>query len=404
MKQADYLYLLNVFFDLTKNEEGIEMLNDPYVTESSLINVLEKGKADDFPSTNGKNTHLKRYEELDAYFSEFPVETGAMKSEIGKWKEELGVQLEKIAKIENEAERIRKVQELLSEDKVIFLNKHGKDHTNKVCEKAFEIIKCFTHNKPSYYEVYFLLCAISVHDVGNFYGRENHEKRIYNMLNSDCSNILVDAVERRIISRIAGAHGGYINNNKDTISFLKRTDMINNMEVREQLLAAVLRFADELADDSSRAIDPALKSGILGKASEIFHVYSSKLHTVILRQNPVTAAWNVVLRYEFDEDTAKEQFSKGNTKKYLLDEIYDRTIKMDQERRYCMRFFGTYCSIESIDVEITIVNKGNAFKTKTISYILQEKGYPDHPYSTIKDVDDRIPTGDEMVIELSKEG
>lgn len=378
------------------------MTDNLFSDASSLIEVLEKGQDRDFPEANHqKKKYIERFRELDRRFSELPVEMGAMKSEIDRWKNNLDKQIEEAAKIKNETDRIPKLRELLNVDTIVFLNKHGKEHINKVREKAFEILKCFTHNMPSCYEVFLILCSISVHDVGNFFGRVNHEKRIAGMLDSDCSQIIDDAVERRVIARIAGVHGGRIKGSKDTISLLKGTDTINNIEVREQLLAAVLRFADELADDNSRAIYPALDSGILGKASEIFHVYSSKLHTVKLLQNPVTKAWTVVLRYEIDEGTAKKQFYKGTDKVYLLDEIYERTLKMEQERRYCMRFLRAYCSIECINVGITIDNKESVFDQETIEYTLQEKGYPDSSFSTIKDVDKEIPTGLEMAQKLS---
>lgn len=376
------------------------MTDNPFPTASSLTEILERGQAVDFPAANGKKAYTDRFKELDRYFSEFPVEMGAMKSEVEQWKKNLVSQLEEAAKTEDEAERIQKINNILSEDKIIFLNKHGPDHICKVREKAFEILKCFTHDVPSFYEVFLLLCSISVHDVGNLFGRANHEKRIPTLLDSACANIIDDTVERRIIARIAGVHGGRINDSKDTISVLNGTDTINNMRVREQMLASVLRFADELADDSSRAVYPALDSGILGAASEIFHVYSSKLHTVRLQQNPVTAAWEVVLKFEMDEETAKKQFSKGTNKIYLLDEIYERTIKMERERRYCMRFLRLYCSIESINVEITIENEESVFEQETIKYVLKENGYPDSPYGLIKEVDRNILTGAEMAEKL----
>ena len=380
----------------------IEVVDNSFSTVSSLLEFLERGQPADFPVANEKKAYVDRYKELDRYFSEFPVEMGAMKKEIDQWKENLNNQLMEVVKIPDITERTQKTEKLLSEDKIIFLNKHGPEHISKVREKALEILKCFSRSTPSYYEVFLLLCSISVHDVGNLFGRANHEKRINGMLDKACANIIDDAVERRIIAIIAGVHGGQINNDKDTISAIKETEIINNMVVHEQLLAAVLRFADELADDSSRAVYPALNSGILGEASEIFHVYSSKLHTVKLQQNPVTLAWEVVLRFEIDEETAKKQFSKGTKKVYLLDEIYDRTLKMERERRYCMRFIRMYCSIETINVEITIENPENVFDSEIIKYILQEKGYPDSPFNTIKDVNKEILTGAEMADKLSK--
>ena len=380
------------------------MADNPFITESSLLDYLKKGQAKDFPPGNEKKSYEDRFLELEKHFSDFPVEIGAMKNEVDQWKENLKKQLEDAFQISNSVERSNRIDELISEDCAIFLNKHGSEHISKVSEKAFEIIKCFNRDWPSFYEVFFLLCSISVHDIGNLFGRANHEKRIYSIINSECSNIINDSIERKVISRIAGVHGGSINGDKDTISLLKDNDIINNFKIRQQMLASVLRFADELADDSTRANYPALEFGILGEASEIYHIYSSKLHTVKLQQNPVTHAWHVVLKFEFDEETAQKQFKKGSKRVYLLDEIYQRTFKMEQERIYCMRFLRIYCLIESINVEITIDNNENVFEQEIIKYTLQEKGYPDSQYTTIKDVNKEILTGEEMAKKLRKQG
>lgn len=380
------------------------MADNPFITESSLPDYIEKGKPEDYPPAHEKKKYIERFLELEKRFSNFPVEMGAMKNEIDKWKDRIKKQLEDVDIISDESERSHKIDEIFTEDCAIFLNKHGPEHISKVKEKALDILKCFNQGWPSFYEIFFLLCSISVHDVGNLFGRANHEKRIAGMIDAACNNIIDDSVERRVISQIAGVHGGSINGDKDTISLLKENDTINNFKIREQMLASVLRFADELADDSTRANYPALELGILGEASEIYHIYSSKLHTVKLQQNPVTHAWDVVLKFEFDEETAQKQFKKGSKSVYLLDEIYERTIKMEQERIYCMRFLRIYCSIESINVEITIDNNENVFEQETIKYTLHEKGYPNSQYNTIKEINKEMLTGQEMAKKLRKQG
>lgn len=376
------------------------MSENPFTTVSSMVELLQNSEAKEFPPAHANKAYADRYNELNRIFSEYPVEMGAMKNEIEQWKTDLHKEIEEAAKIEDEIERGNRITEILDEDKIIFLNKHGPDHIAKVCEKAHEILKCFNGRYPNGYETFFLLCSISVHDVGNLFGRANHEKRIGGMIDSACANVIDDSIERRTIARIAGVHGGKINGSKDTIAFLKGTDTINNLEVREQMLAAVVRFADELADDSTRAIYPAMKAGILGGASEIYHVYSSKLHTVKLQQNPITNVWEVVLRFEIDEDTAKKRFQKGKETTYLLDEIYVRTMKMEQERRYCMRFLRPYCMIESINVEITIDHNESVFDSESIKYRLEEKGYPDHLYNSIKEISSELITGEELARKL----
>lgn len=378
------------------------MSDNMFSNMSAMEDILKNAKLKDLPDANADKSYYERYKELNKRFSDYPVEMGAMKSAIEEWKEKLGETLLNINEIGDETERTAKIQEMLSEDAISFLNKHGTDHIDKVKEKALAILKCFSHSTPECYETFLLLCSISVHDVGNLFGRANHEKQISGMLDSACANIIDDTVERRMIARIAGVHGGKINNNRDTLSFLQNNTVINNFRVREQLLAAVLRFADELADDTTRANYPALAAGILGDASEIYHVYSSKLHTVKLQQNPVTMAWEVFLAFEIDEATAKKQFNKIGKKVYLLDEIYERTMKMERERRYCIRYLRPYCSIERINVEITIEHAENVFEQEKINYTLEEKGYPELSLKSIKDLDGTILTGQEMAAKLER--
>ena len=265
-------------------------------------------------------------------------------------------------------------------------------------EKSLELIKCFNKIAFSGYEIYFLLCAITVHDIGNIFGRIGHEKKIAEILDSKCIDIIPDSIERRIISRIAGVHGGKIHGSSDTISILKEINIVNNFEIKEQVLASILRFADELADDVTRVDYSALDNGIVGDASLIYHVYSKSLHTVALQKNGITNAYEVFLAYQFDLEEATTQFGKGGQKRYLVDEIYARTIKMEKERRYCIRYLRPYCSLERIKVEIIIAK--SAFDEEKISYTLEEKGYPSIPFSSIKDIRDDILSGEELAAKL----
>ena len=217
-------------------------MSNPFIALSSLSEYLQQGKPEDFPSAHLTKSYKHRYEELDNKIQKYTVETGAMKAEI----DSLIKELQDANTISDADLRKNTIEELLSGDRIIFLNKHGSEHIKRVQDKAFEIVKCFDGDVISPYETFFLLCAISVHDVGNFYGRENHEKKIIRILDTECANIIDDTVEKKTIAKIAGVHGGKINNNKDTISVLQVEDIKNNFEIKEQVLAAILRFADEL--------------------------------------------------------------------------------------------------------------------------------------------------------------
>lgn len=365
---------------------------------NSLDELLDKEGIHEYPDTFGRKSHIERYKGLAEKFAHFPVEMGAMKDSIDKWREEFKEKLKEINENPDKEEREREINQFLEDDPVVFLNRHDDSHIKKVKDRALELIKCLDKITFSCYEIYFLLCAIVVHDIGNIYGRIGHEKKIADILDNQCSEIIPDAIERRVISRIAGVHGGQIQGNADTISVLRETDIVNGIKIKEQLLAAILRFADELADDFTRANYDALDSDIIGGASKIYHVYSEKLHTVELQKNEFTNSYKVYLSYQFDSNVAKTLYEKAGQKRYLLDEIYSRTIKMERERRYCIRYLRPYCSLERISVEIVITK--DTFDEERISYTLEEKGYPEIPFNSIKDVRDDILSGEELVAKL----
>jgi hypothetical protein len=172
-------------------------------------------------------------------------------------------------------------------------------------------------------------------------------------------------------------HGGQIFGCKDTIKNLSAVTKIINFDVRERLLAALLRFSDELADDITRSDRYGIDENKIPKHSQIFHYYSQALHTVLIKQNQQSSELHLELVFDFDSDVAKKKFARGKTEKYLIDEIYDRTIKMEKERRYCMRYLRPHFYISAISVDIKISDTNYAMVSKDINYILEEEGYPD---------------------------
>ena len=102
----------------------------------------------------------------------------------------------------------------------------------------------------------------------------------------------------------------------------------------------------------------------------MFHYYSFVLHTCIINYDDKQKKHLIQLCYEFDSDIAKMTFLKDDQEVYLLDEIYMRTIKMEQERRYCMRFIRPYCNLDQIDVRINIDHAKDIYVCDKITYSL----------------------------------
>lgn len=267
-----------------------------------------------------------------------------------------------------------------------YLTDHGPEHIKTVIRRAGELLAHPADSFPQLepYEVYLFLMAAHFHDVGNIYGRKEHEKHAGPIMEELQKLAGRDMVEKAAIRRIAASHGGNIDGDKDTIQRLPARDAIGGKEVRFRAIAAILRFADELADDASRASRSMMNLGIIPPRSEVYHAYSLSLHSVMVKP-----AHNLIdLRFMFLKDDAKRKFWKGKKKVYLLDEIFDRTLKMHLERQYCMRFMRDHVQIDAIDVRIEVYSDHNSMTPciDTIGYRLQERGYPTAKDASIRDL------------------
>lgn len=259
---------------------------------------------------------------------------------------------------------------------VIYLNNHGHGHVERVMDRVYGLLSMMDV-ELSAYELFVLLCAIQLHDVGNIFGREGHEKTLQKVSYEKCAPYIKDTPERKLIEKIAATHGGNYNGNKDTISLLQQEQMVKEHTIRCRLLASLLRFADEIADDSTRADSEGIKMGTIPSESLLFHYYSQALHTVKIDKDSVNGRVFLNLVFDYDSDIAIRKFDKFGKEIYLLDEIYERTKKMELERRYCTRFMRPYIDLDKIKVCINISDSEHIFNVKRIKYNLFESGYPD---------------------------
>jgi hypothetical protein len=133
-----------------------------------------------------------------------------------------------------------------------YLTDHGPDHIKTVIQRASRLAES-PGCDLSAYEVYVLLVGIHLHDVGNIFGRDEHELKSDEIMEQLGPLLGDDTGEKFAIHKIAAAHGGRVNGNKDKIRALSETDSLLGQDIRPRLLAALLRFADELADDRTRA-------------------------------------------------------------------------------------------------------------------------------------------------------
>ena len=260
-----------------------------------------------------------------------------------------------------------------------WLTDHGAEHIQTVLRRASDLITTDGGTVLSPYEGFLLASGIHFHDVGNVFGREQHERKITEVMAGLNAAVLGDdGVERRMIRDIAMAHGGYVDVpgcDKDTIGSLRWRAPAGSHEPRVKFLAALLRFADELADDHTRT-NRFLLDHELASSSEAYHVYADRLRHVSVRPEDS----HVRLDFEFDADHATRKYQKGAQHRvYLYDEIVTRCLKMHREHIYCNRFMQPYVAIDRIDVSVTVTTTDYMQILKEIRFSLAQRGYPDKP-------------------------
>jgi hypothetical protein len=273
---------------------------------------------------------------------------------------------------------------------IIWLNDHGPDHINTVINRASDLLnngdKCDLNPR----EVFLLLNSIQVHDIGNFYGRYNHEAKVLEAIGQGLTPILFDVVETKYVRDIAQVHGGKVkykngSDDKNTISTIKAEVTSDGYRIRQQLLASILRFADELADDKYRADLRSLNEDKIPSGSEVFHAYAGCLDTVKIlhSKNTVELHFKVPKAYLL-RTFGKIQPDQTVKQVYLLNEIYERAIKMHTERIYCSKFWKSQIDIDNIWVQIEFygtaddgtLNEDSLFVHNDITFTLHDNQYP----------------------------
>ena len=274
---------------------------------------------------------------------------------------------------------------ILEIEKEGYYNDHGVEHIKMVIERASWILSCANASLEvaegcffiSPYEIFILLMSIHLHDTGHLIAsRADHAKAGREILSKFDGGNLLSASEKRAIGMIAQAHGG----KNDPIGKLEVEMSISHQKIRPQLLAAVLRLGDELAEDKTRASNFLLKTENLEKTSEIFHLYSASLDSIDLSNN------EIAMDFCFLDKISLKKYPKLKDEVYLIDEIYERTLKTFTETLYCNRFLIPELRFNKIKVNVLILNEKSYDNIISVKYELKELLYPTVVTSNIYDI------------------
>jgi hypothetical protein len=136
-----------------------------------------------------------------------------------------------------------------------YFTDHGENHINGVIWSASQLLGKTIKQKNLFsdLDLYLLLTSIIWHDAGMVAKRKGHEIAVQTLLEKVAELAFQDVEEKRMVEEIIAAHtgiGGFLR--------MKPQILYSHFSVYPRALAAVLRLADEMSEDSSR-IEPQLR-------------------------------------------------------------------------------------------------------------------------------------------------
>lgn len=209
------------------------------------------------------------------------------------------------------------------------LTDHGSRHIRHVLDNAFKLLEGdLKYFSPI--EHYVLGLSVLFHDTGNLLGRRQHREHIahfYDHVRTDSTRF---AQEKALVVRISQAHTGKTRNgSRNTLAGVERLSHLDGESVRPREIAAILRFADELAEGRQRT-SAYLKTTSSYTAESIrHHTYSAATNITIDGNNE-----RIAITYQFSVSTEEDLEKELSHLAESLEFAYKRLAKTDVERRY----------------------------------------------------------------------
>ncbi len=211
------------------------------------------------------------------------------------------------------------------------LSNHGPGHIDNVLENLDSLLG---DAEISAANLYILCLSMLFHDLGNLHGRERHNKKIDEIYASVKGNNAYKP-EQKAVYLIVGAHTGNAGDgSKDSLKDVPDHLPLFSKEIFPQKNAAILRFADELAEGPQRTSLYLQEQGIYAENSEIYHHYANIVSIEINRKlERISAHYHIPLIFN---DSIK--IKTGEEFVEFRDFIFSRFNKLDQERKYCKHY------------------------------------------------------------------
>jgi HD superfamily phosphodiesterase len=272
------------------------------------------------------------------------------------------------------------------------LSDHGVNHILDVMGKVTELLGLPKEHGgetdwvlPDGYNVFemlLLLLGCLTHDIGNILGREKHNLAIAKAADLAGKGWKQFPIgDRRIIEQIGRAHSGKSpQGSKDTLQTLAaQPAFFAQTQVRLVEVAAVLRFADELAEGPQRTSAALLALSIspetkpehrLDEGSKLYHLYAS-----ITSYNVDYAARRILIDYDIDRESPAYGLPQDKRREQieaLLRLAYARALKLNAERQYARHYARALSHFRETSINLRFNNHGQPLEELDRTVIISD--------------------------------
>jgi len=205
-----------------------------------------------------------------------------------------------------------------------------------------------------------LLNATLWHDIGNLYGRVEHNKNMKHVFGENKDSFYDSALADWIV-KVAQAHFG--ENGINAIG--RKTVLIGNSLLFPQFLAALLRISDEMEEDYRR-VEERLISSVPKKHQAYWKfciMNKAIVPTYIARTYGTRTDTSLIIKIsaKFDSSEIWDEWGKNSGMVKSIEEYIRRIQKINRERRYCNQFLTQtlyFHAVDGIDLCIDIYDRG----------------------------------------------
>lgn len=248
------------------------------------------------------------------------------------------------------------------------LTDHGVDHIQDVMDRAAELLGFSNHyceesdraivHDFTPYEMYVLLCGLLFHDVGNIFGRTKHNLKIADVWTKLPTWKAWKDIDRNIVIDVGRAHSGLTSaGEQDTLKPLSISSRyFDKQPVRLGPIAAVIRFADELAEGPQRTSQILIDCKLISKDSELYHHYAQITTVAVDRQRGLVA-----LTFHINIDNSAYPTKKTEKRAHLsslLKMVYSRAAKMNNERQFARHYADVLMPFRETSISLTFQKSG----------------------------------------------